>query len=395
MSERLVALSPEQVMAHNHEAVRVFAFAESKQGDGWVLNDPNNGHLSGKLLHLRANTNPTLRGHYELISADETLLQSKIVEEYELAEMDRVVGVGSEEGEIGKVHNARAALSDWVTLSQERIQWIKEVFSGVAERRTGAVNDHNREIGRRAVQLSTLKDSLGRDNPFAMMAMTHPLTQDMLERYDQVSNLVIAGNHRRQREHKWIMVDEAGILRQAQEFSDNFLKHPSYEMMSSLVMLAHKARFRVQPFNLLAHEFMAANVRSIDDVDPEMIRRFQVGLGLGRHVVYLLRPFQFASGFNFVAPKAISEVATDIDERLAALEEMPLTGEYCHLADRIQPLGEDIKKALKKKDPTGVSLPARQVTRLLVNYCDPKDDPKESVWYGSKMSHTRVLARPA
>ena len=403
MAERYIDLSSGQIAEHGRERLEVVSFDPMKQGDGWVTNTRQNGHLAGYFVHKRSDHDkPGHVWHYELVSAEETMLQAKVVQEKVDLEQARLVGsTGSDgrhvPGEIETVRDTRAELAWWVTLSPERIQFIKDFYVGVLSGRQKARNTQNAAVGTRAAKLSTLKDSLGRDNPYAMMAMTHPLTDDMVERYGQLTKISLIGNKRKQREQKWLFIDEALMLKSAQEFTDkllDFTNQRDYDtLMAALINVAGKIRFRVQPFNQLAAEFHAAGIRGIDSIDPDMLRRFQVGMGLGRHIGYLLQPFQYLSGFKQVADFAVDEQTAAVEERLAALEEMPLTGAYRALADRVQAEGAELKAALHSQDAKRVRLIAKKTGNLLVDYCEPRNDPTEERWYGRRLWETKVLAR--
>ncbi len=387
MSEKWIELTPAQAQEHDMPHVRGTIITDN--GDGWVINEPGNRHLSGSIIqHRRRHTDKGTITYSEFVPVDNVLPQTERVLGNIAAETERLQGTVDDAGrhvpgEIDNLSRQRILLSNWLTITPEEEQEIKDYFAGVAGSRQRATNPFNKSIGERAVKMKNLKDRLGRDNPSAMRAMSHPLEADMTQRYAQVGRTRSRNTRRELQWSQWSREENQNIHHAVEAIEINDLDW--------LSRIGRGVRFRVQPFNELAGEIHSTGDRL---VDPEQLARLGRGLNFMLFKNYLLKPFNELAKLKTKDFKSFSEdferVVSGVNERQAALEEMDLDGPYHTLRGRILRLGGELLTAAQNGEATLAKQKDDQIKTLLAYHCEPKDDPAVNEWYGQKLSYIRA-----
>lgn len=384
MVERNIELSSGQAEQHRLKQVRSVIFPDL--GDGWVLNQWPNRHLSGNVRQWRKHGN---KHRMELVPIDNALLQIEQVYQSVAAETERLAGGTTETGEhvpgeVEKLQRQRIALGHWVTLSEVEKEEIHHYFSDVANIRSRAVNPLNILIAARASRMQKLEDRTGRKNPSAIMAQTHPLEKLFIERYNELVEVRSINDQRNRRLAQWIF-RESLLLGRADAVLDRLTDNERSDNQrendfDTLMSIARNVRFRHQPFN----QFKYALRSSVEISEAATVAR--QGIHFQRTHSYLTSPFRQLSASTIKdlesSPTVRLETLTaDAKERMLALQSMDLMGPYAELADKLKLAGEQAATALEREFFAEAIYKAKEFKWLLNYYSYAGDDPGQEVWY--------------
>jgi hypothetical protein len=387
MSRKTVELSPGLAHEHGLEAVRGVAFRD--RGDGWVANEWPNRHLSGSLmLWRRVTTESGPKHHYQYVPVGDVILQNKKVEASLTLEAEQLGGSQSDTaapvpGEIEELRDSRQLLGRWLTLSEDEKIWIKDFFAGVTGRRARARHPFNVAAAARAARMTELKDRTGRENPGAMQAMSHPLERNLSSRYLEIIREKLPINSARQTRQMVWLFEEDRQLDRASQVLDRVITHQQDEDFFALRSIANHIRFRVQPFNLLAHSTRRTGNR-IEDVDVAITT--QNALYFHRYYGYFASPFRQLTApslekLDATLQKGRPALLAEVQQRLAALEATRVGGAYDVVLARLRTEAAGVITALENRDATEASRASKRFRLLLAYHCLPKNDPQVEVWY--------------
>jgi hypothetical protein len=385
MHRQSIELSESQIAKHHLEYATVMIGGNqgNKRGDGWVLNEAANGHLSGST----ALWNEDDKRHH-LVPIDNVLPQYWRIKKSNQTEIDRVFGAEDENGvyipgELAQILWTRQRLPLWLTLDESHRDEIANVYGPMADIRSRAYNVFNRRIGDRAESMRRLEDKLGRKNPSKIMAQTHPLESDERGRAGQLGRVRAKNELRDYRLTTWIS-NEDQILGQTHAVLDRLINDQDDDDLDSLKSLVRHVHFRIPIFNQLAYNLSQTGGRI---EDPAVVRMTMEGIHFHRGVNFLLNPFRRLAVHpdRVTDPSALEQDELELEERLSTLEELEMTGAYGTLSNRVIILGKEALQAAQNHDPDLAKAKSMMVKWLLTRLCLPEDDPEKDKWYGHQL----------
>ncbi|MES2971330.1 MAG: hypothetical protein V4702_03355 [Patescibacteria group bacterium] len=370
---------------HNIPGQVVTGTVLRNKGDGWVENTWANRQLSGSIIQMRRRN-----GHYyhEFVPVDNALVQGDQVHLQMQAEIERLAGwydqTGErQDGEVDQLRRNHKLLSDWLTLTQADKDDISWDFANMADVRAGARNPFNLTVGSIADRARGLKDRTGRQNPGAIRAMMLRMHKDLAGRHEEVAGNILVNHSRGNRLHHEWLFHENEILAQCHNIMERLLVSQSDSDLFALRGMAPHVRFRVKPFNLMAHE-IASNGGEISD--EQVVVNALAALQFERFKNYLLSPFRRVTAEPKKRPPSYVKPDDEpldlaLQRRLIALESMDAPGATGRLVSRLIRLGEAVIRA-KELGDNEQAKKIGKAFKWLVNYhCLPEADLETEVWH--------------
>ena len=387
MVERNIPLSQfHDGQAERHQVPNdmVHAIVHHERGDGYVINEWPNRHLSGAVINFRGEDSLKGRRHRrDFVSIDSAMLQVVEVNASAMAEVQLITG--DEEGvepetlgELFELFASYQALGNWLTLSHEDKDDIGSYFGRVASERARARNPLNTEIGRRAARMQDLVEN---NNPGAVRAMTWPQERSFNDRVRQILNGPIVVNDMRKVRLLKYMLEENSRLAAANAMLNTLAEDPTTEFaLADLAGIARRTLFRVQPFNQMAY-----GIKQAGGVTPEIIETTQDGIQFQRYRNALMKPFRQLTAHSanelYENPAATTDAyRPDINERIAELGEIEIGGPYRRLIDSLQAIAVGASTALYYGNIEAAQHNARNFKWLATYHCFP-NDPQVETWY--------------
>lgn len=368
--------------------------ANKVTGDGWVINQGTNGHLSGSVVWHRAEDTVAGRKHKRnVLSLDSALLQVNEVMDSASDEANRISGLGagadvSNSSELHKLRETRRLLTEWTELTDGQKFDIKSVFHGIETVRVRARNPHNVSAGERAGRMKDLKDGTGRENPGAILAMSHPEEKDLVSRARQIFREVIATNDSRYIQVvDWILTEQ-GHLARADDRLEALANQPNdRDLFADLCTTVSFVKFRIHAFNQLAYTITSTNKRIEDE---SVVRVAQRGMAFDQSRGDLMKPFRQLGALPIgVLSEGYSQAATEhlpeIDTVIAKLGETSIGGPYAVVVDRLTDTAHQTADTLRgKHDASKLHKLAKKFNWLATYYCLPGDEHYRE-WYSRQL----------
>jgi hypothetical protein len=372
-----------QAEAPGLDAVRTVVY--SNLGDGWVINEWPSRHLAGLIIQKRRReTTRGVRYQRERLDIDSAILQNEIVEASTTREAERIAGGANEDdspksGWLEQLDEQRQRWLAWLSLTDLEKASIHDFVTGVTGDLEGSTNPLNVLAYAKAKRMEELPN-----NPSADLALSHPLEGAWERRYSAV---MVTHNTNAARMHRlrgWLFEENRHVANANSALNDLAVS-PDDEAFDYLLNVTRHIRFRVQPFNQLAHAIHRTGNHGIED--PAVIETTQAGIQFQRLRNYFLKPFRqlisrTLTKYDAKSSSQMYGVIPEIEERLDALETVQIGEPYAHLIGRLLVAGSRVSENLHRLNPDAAQHAANVFKQLIIYHCLPEetDDIKEP-WY--------------
>lgn len=377
-----IILSDQQRQEHHTPAVQAEVI-DRERGDGWVMNVPDSVHLAGKVILRRVyETSLGKKRRHDFMPIDSALLQIDKVKQSIVGESEQI------DGDLTSLSEQRSKLLNWLTLpAQERLE-IGKSFGFIAESRDRAINPLNKEIGERAAKMQTLKDSLDRPNPGAVLAQSQKLEKDLIQRDEKLikKNLPI-NSYRLVRMLRWAF-NENRMVDYAYSQMARMISDPQPYDIAELRYKSRQVHFRIHPFNQLAY---AVKQSGDNTASPEAVEAAMAGIRFHRMHNYLALPFRILAGSTLdnlegSMSKQADSLLPAIAERMDALESREPGRTYnSRLIGRLLKAASNVEAALHQSNAEAAWNYAKEFRWLHDYHTLPIDDSEMEVWYGHRL----------